>query len=307
MYIIINMFLFLHTLGDSQQTPKAKPLKLESHDSGYESQASYVSKGSPVASEIQLFPYLDTSKFSKMEVENLQAKLMADADVMTEYFADFVSETLKSFKKRRVSLHIICMHVCILRPTLIPPKRKARKRILKCKSHDKCFCYLACYWSWFNSTILDYLIKREGSEEDKERLTAFHEARMDFLKRNIFEIPPNMYGGKREKNTNELVLKLDDRYSVAETDGRTVLEVKTLLCSTLSIRAELLSVQDGCLQLTFQIPEIMPRPLSNRKKQLLEKRGVVSIVVRSRSGEETNIYPGIPVSYICLCFMILPN
>ena len=228
---------------------------------------------------------------SNREIQNLKAKLLAEANEMVKKFDDFVTEILRSFENR-VSLSLIQMHVKNLRATLIPLKQKANMsevRIPKWKSHEECFNFLADYWSWFNTTILEQLISHDGTKEDEERLTTFRDARKDFLMRKIFKIPPNMFGDKREKNSNELVLKLDDRYSVAKTNGTNVLEVKTLLYNTLLIHAELLSVQDGCLKLTFQIPEVEIQPMSSSKKQLLRERGFVSIVVRSQSGER-NVY-----------------
>ena len=119
-----------------------------------------------------------------------ESKLQCETDEIINLFNDVTTATLKSFCKRDVSVHIISMQVKNLQ------LKSSRQRSIRRKTIEEWFDYLANYWSWFNTRVLEQLIKHCGTEEDKEQMALYLEARRVFLTRSIFSIPQNAYGEK---------------------------------------------------------------------------------------------------------------
>ena len=209
---------------------------------------TYSFRGCPEES----FPYLVTSGMSAEERQWLESRLQSETNGIVRFFDDVVTATLESFRQHEVPLHTVSMHVTNLRPTIKPASQRSISRI-KWKTIEECFARLANYWSWFNTYILEQLIKHCGTEEDNRRMALYLEARRVFLTRSIFSIPPNAYGAKRHENSRKLVLKLANNTNEAEAN---ILEqIQILVYETLQTHVELLKVKAGCLELTFQIPD----------------------------------------------------
>ena len=229
----------------------------------------------------ETFPYLVTSGMSAEERQWLESQLQSETNEIIRFFDDVATATLESFRQREVSLHTISMHVTNLRPLIKPASQRSISRI-KWKTIEECFARLANYWSWFNTHILEQLIKHCGAEEDKKQMALYLEARRVFLTRSIFRIPPNVYGEKRDKNTKMLVLKLGNTvYDGNETKAIVLHEIRKLVCATLpnQTHVELIKVKDGCLELTFQIPDQEVPHLSENQKCELSQKGVLSLTI----------------------------
>ena len=225
------------------------------------------------------FPYLVTHDMSAEERQWFESQLQCETDEIINLFNDVTTATLKSFCKRDVSVHIISMQVKNLR------LKSSRQRSIRRKTIEEWFDYLAGYWSWFNTRILEQLIKHCGTEEDKKQMALYLEARRVFLTRSIFCIPPNVYGEKRDKNTKMLVLKLGNTvYDGNETKAIVLDEIRTLVCATLpnQTHVELIKVKDGCLELTFQIPDQGVPHLSENQEHKLALKGVLSLTIEDK-------------------------
>ena len=202
-----------------------------------------------------------------------ESQLQCQTDEIIVFFNDVTTETLKSFCKRSVSVPIISMQVKNLQ------LKFSRQRL---KTIEEWFDYLANYWSWFNTRILEQLIKHCGTEEDNERMADYLEARRNFLMRSIFSIPQNAYGEQRDENSKKLVLKLGNNvYNGNKTKAIVLEQIRTLVCATLpsQTHVELLKVKDGCLELTFQIPDQeVPHPSKKQECRLIQE-GVLSLII----------------------------
>ena len=161
---------------------------------------TYCTRGCPEGR----FPYLVTSDMSAEDRKWLESRLQSQAAEIICFFDDVATETLESFRKNRISLDNIRMQVKHLRFFMKP----ASKHSFDWKTIDDCFLCLANYWSWFNTHILEQLIKHRGTKEDKERMADYLEGRRAFLERSIFRIPQDVFGDKRDENSKKLVLKL---------------------------------------------------------------------------------------------------
>ena len=204
-----------------------------------------------------------------------KCKLQHETDEIIIFFNDVTIVTLESFCKHDVSVHRISMQV---KNFQLKPSRRL-------KTIEEWFDYLADYWSWFNTLILEQLIKHCGTEEDKERMANYLEGRREFLMRSIFSIPQNAYGEQRDENSKKLVLKLGDNvYDGNEKNAIVLDQIRTLVCATLpnQTHVELLKVKDGCLELTFQILDQEVPSLSEKQKCKLAQEGVLSLKIEKK-------------------------
>ena len=212
-----------------------------------------------------------------MDRQQFESQLQSETNEIACFFDDVTTATLKSFQKRQVSLHLISMHVKNLR---LKPTSKRSSCRLTWKTIEECFAHLASYWSWFNTRILQQLVKHHGTKEDEDQMALYLEARRVFLTRNVFNIPQDAYGDKREVNSKQLVLKLASTgYSVNETEATVLRQLQMLVYETLQKHVELLKVRKGCLELTFQIPEQDVPHLSQEQKIALSQQGVLSLTI----------------------------
>ena len=234
----------------------------------------YCTRGCPEGS----FPYLVTSDMSAKDRKWFESRLQSQAAEIICFFDDVTTKTLESFRDNQVRLDNIKMNVMHLRPLMKP----ANKRF-EWKTIDDCFACLANYWSWFNTRILEQLIKHYGTTEDIERMADYLEGRRAFLKRSIFSIPQEAYGDQRDENSRKLVLKLTNTagYNGNKSEAIVLDEILTLVCETLPkiTHIELLNVKNGCLELTFQIPDQEVPSLSQKQKRSLVQKGVLSITI----------------------------
>ena len=204
-----------------------------------------------------------------------KSQLQRETDEIIIFFNDVTIATLESFCKHDVSMHRISIQV---KNFQLKPSRRL-------KTIEEWFDYLADYWSWFNTLILEQLIKHCGTEEDNERMADYLEGRRKFLMRSIFSIPQNAYGEQRDENSKKLVLKLGDNvYDGNKTEAIVLDQIRTLVCATLPnlTHVELLKVKDGCLELTFQIPDQEVPSLSEKQKCELAQKGVLSLKIEKK-------------------------
>ena len=227
---------------------------------------------------------------SVKERQQFESRLQSETNEITRFFDDVTIATLKSFQRSQVSLHLISMHVKNLRPSMKPMNKRSSCR-LTWKSMEECFSHLASYWSWFNTHILEQLVKHHGTEEDIERMALYLEARRVFLERNIFNIPQDAYGDKREENSKQLVLKLANTgYNVSEMEATVLEQLQTLVHEMLQKHVELLNVRKGCLEMTFQIPDQDVPHLSQDQKSTLSQKGVLSLTIEGEVYFQVHIH-----------------
>ena len=227
---------------------------------------------------------------SVQDREQFETQLRSETIEINRSFDDIATATLISFQRMQVSLEDICMNVKNLQPSIELMSERSFS-LLKWKTMGECFSHLASYWSWFNTHILEQLVKHHGTEEDIERMALYLEARRVFLERNIFNIPQDAYGDKREENSKRLVLKLaGPGYNSNETEATVLKQLHTLVYKTLQKHVELLKVRKGCLEMTFQIPDQDVPHLSQEQKSALSQKGVLSLTIEGEVYFQVNIH-----------------
>ena len=103
----------------------------------------------------------------------------------------------------------------------------------------------------------------------------------EYSKRRIYECP-SVYGSMSKADHAELVLKLDSVY-----EDFTVKELKNfeyrlsrIFCVSPQSVLRLCQVEEGCVQLTFQVPSFVQQevfPLSTEQEKALVAEGVIKL------------------------------
>ena len=132
--------------------------------------------------------------------------------------------------------------------------------------------------SFFDFRSLEYMIENVGLDSDKKRLEKYKEEFDRYVKRRIFECPPE---GRPAMSPNsiELFVKL-------ESDFETLVELKQFQCQlsfVLEVSVHVLrlsSVKDGCVEMIFFIPTFVREttfPLLVEQEDMLIELGVIKL------------------------------
>ena len=143
----------------------------------------------------------------------------------------------------------------------------------------KVFSILKNYFSFFNYHIIKHIIEELGTEEDKARLQTYKQDFDQYAKRRIFECLPE-FGPVSDEDHADIFVKVDahyENYTVAEIEVFCHKLNEILRVSSQGI-LRLCRVEEGCFQLTFQVPSFVQKkifPLSRDQERALEAKGVI--------------------------------
>ena len=254
---------------------------------------SFIEKGCPTPiPSTSSFPYLNLSGLTHEQQEGLKGKLWSESQEIMMQFQKLISATVKSLNRQNVSRDELLIHVMALgafKPVFkepqIPAFHYCFKELKAAETTSKVFLVLSDYFSFFNYHIIEHIIKELGTEEDKARLQRYKEHFDRYAKRRIFKCMPE-FGPVSDADHADIFVKLDSQY-----DDYTVAEIKGFchkLCEILCVSAQgilrLCRVDEGCIQLMFQVPLFLQQkifPLSREQEKALGAMGVI----RLRCGE----------------------
>ena len=224
---------------------------------------------------------------SKEEKEELHQRLYAESvDIMFE-FQELFSSITKSLDERHISplalyTHLVCLGS--LKPTYDDPKQPVLRhyfpQLRTAERIEEAMGIIGDYCSFFNFRIVELIINKVGTTEDKATLTKYKKDFSDYARRHVYECPSE-FGPVTDGNA-ELFMTLDETY-----DNYTVSSLKLFvrkLAEILKLSSDaalkLCKIQLGSLKLTFQIPDFVKEdifPLSVDQKRALAGLGVVHL------------------------------
>ena len=250
--------------------------------------ANVLERGCPQAIvTISGLPFLDTSGLDEREKDYLVGKLLEDSRGMLFSFQKLVSKTCTSMKKRGVTPKELVDHLIALGP-LDPVLReseggalhKGLSEMRKANTVGDVFFQIRDYMSFFNYEILEHIVKELGTDDDRAEVDQYKGKLRDYCKRRAVECPLS-YGMPSKSGHVRIVVKLDEdleKYTVAELKlfQRNLSRILNLKEYALC----LISVDKGCLELTFQMPSFLKQkvfPLSYKQEEALKWEGVVKV------------------------------
>ena len=259
--------------------------------------ASLVSKGCPKPRR-EPFMYLDTSSLNQKQKDILLLQLNKDADAIFGQWDQFVYQ-FSSWIKGNVSLEDY-KEIILTLPGMTSARKDVqmfydRKReIVAATSYLECFMVLSDYWSWFNCSILETIIRNAmgRTQKDSSKLVSSLQLYMDqlhkYCKRNIYECPaPSCMSSTKDTRTF-LVLKVtEDQLSNVNMVSAEKIKLFTAeLMKSFEIQDYVLNlhaVGSGCVELVYSIPLCIYNelfPLNEDQCKSLPMLGVMKVITK---------------------------
>ena len=235
------------------------------------------------------FPYLDLSRLTPKQQQQLKGRLRKEFTDITMQFQYLVSTTLTSLEKRCVKVHKILSHLMkfemydpVLKDSKAPVLHQQFINLEKADSIDDIFWILKDYMSFFNYHLIEHIIIVLGTEEDKAELKKYKMNFQKYAERRVYECPPQ-FGPVSNADHADIFVKVDSRY-----EDFTVIEIEVFsqkLSELLNVSTKgvlcLCTVEKGCFQLTFQVSPLVKEeifPLSSEQERALAAEGVIRLI-----------------------------
>ena len=235
------------------------------------------------------FPLLVAKKLSEDDRDMLDSHLYDQFCELSMKYASLTSSIRDSLKQQKVTTAQLTEKLMDL-VGFVPLRRGTERRLLEDRSQelkeattiDDVFYILREYHSFFHHEIIKYIVEKLGTEEDKVELEKYIEDFTEYCKRSVFECPfPS--GSKKSPHFVDLVMKVDSESMTRPYTLKAVRlfrkQVLTLLQIT-KYTLKLRNVEEGCLQLTFQIPRFLKMvvfPLNDEQRKSLKDLGIIKL------------------------------
>ena len=250
---------------------------------------SFIERGCPTPiPSASSFPYLDLSGLTNEQQQELRGRLRSESREIMIKFQELVSATIESLIRQSVSQDKLVSHIMtlgafdsVLKEPQVPVLCHRLKELKAANTMYEIFLVLNDYFSFFNYQLIEHIIKALGTEEDRAELQRYKESFNQYAKRRIFECLPE-FGPVSDEDHADIFVKLDsqyDNYTVAEIE-----EFRHKLSDVLQVSSQgilrLCRVDDGCIQLMFQVPSFVQHeifPLSGDQEKALSAMAVIRL------------------------------
>ena len=245
--------------------------------------------GSPnLTSTTSSFPYLKVSGLTLEQQEGLSIRLCVESEDIVHKFWYLHSRVLKSLCEQNVSVDKLVAHLLSLR-AFDPVYKDSQKPVLQtfflelqnAGSIEKVLFVIRDYFSFFNYRVIEHIVDGLGTDQDRVELQNYEKEFDEYSKRRVYECPP-VYGSKIDADHADLVVKVDSVYedfTVKELQKFQYRLSRILHISQQSV-LRLCRVEEGCLQLIFQVPSFVKQeivPLSHEQGRALAAEGVIRL------------------------------
>lgn len=208
-----------------------------------------------------------------------------------EEFASLVTIAVKDMESQQISPEDIALYL-INRRGLEPVYANSPRALLENRLEEVrqkttlkavFIDILSGYYSWFNHDLIKSLIKtfcKEGQNVTR-CLAEFEDNFFEYSKERVSEYIE--YGPTRETDIKILVLKVDKKWEVVRVEQ--LIHIQNTVACILKIEKcnlYLRTVQNGCLQMIFLIPEqvaaaVFPLKFPTEQKAALLETGVLQL------------------------------
>ena len=233
------------------------------------------------------FPCLDFKKMNKEEKQQLHQRLYAESVEMMDKFQDLFSATTLSLKQRKTTVTELLCNLVGLGP--LPPAYKGLDlpefsqqlpKLMQSKKIDEAMLVIGTYCSFFNFRMIEKIIDKLGTVQDKKNLEKYREEFDKYAERHVFECPAEV--GTVSEGLANMFVTLDKTFDSCTVSGLELFVEnlrKTLKISTGAV-FKLTHITPGSLKLTFQLPYSLLQdifPLSSKQEAALNGMGVVNL------------------------------
>ena len=226
------------------------------------------------------FPYLvRTKNLTTNEREIVESQLLKQTrEVITE-FSEFIRDIRDSFQR----IDPVKLAAAVID---IAPRESLTRSLLGSLDVENVNSVVVMisnlqqqnYISFFNYHILQDLVKKYGTKEDKTKLSAYDKKFKDFCKRSVFEIPEGVLGPP-PNNGQKLAFKVTKLLTLDEAQS-----AKRKIAEILDIEENIgglifLGANKGCVELNFSAPKALLDRLQKQQnaKTLTELPGFAAL------------------------------
>ena len=235
------------------------------------------------------FPYLDLNGLTSEEQQTLRGRLQYESEKIMRLFQELVSSTMQSIEKQQIPLSDLVSHIMTLgalgpvykQQPQVPAFHHYLEELRNADTVSKVFFALADHLSFFNYHVIEHIITRLGTKEDKDNLKHYKDKFDQYARRRIFECMPQC-GPASETKHADVFVKVDSQY-----ENFTVNAVEKFRCQLSELLhvspqgvLRLCHIEKGCFQLTFQMPLFVQQtvfPLSKEQERTLTTNGVIRL------------------------------
>ena len=234
------------------------------------------------------FPVLNQTKMSEEEKERLMQRLYAESVDIIYKFQELFSATSASLIERKVSIkelssHLVCLDA--LAPTYkdskLPVLRHKLPEIQETDAFHDAMQIISAYCSFFNYRLLEHIIDKLGTKQDKQNLAKYQQEFAEYAKRKIFECPSEV-GNISDEGCTNMFVTLDESYNNCTLSSLHLFIDNLKKCLKLSpdVVIKLCRIEVGSIKLMFQIPcLVQPElfPLDKEQEEAIAQLGVLRL------------------------------
>ena len=183
----------------------------------------------------------------------------------------------------RLVAHLLSLHAFdpVYKGSQKPALQSFIKELRSAGSIEDVLFIIRDYLSFFNYHVIEHIVDGLGTDQDRAELQNYKREFDEYSKRRVYECPPE-YGPKSDAEHVDLVVKVDSVF-----EEFTVKELKKfqyrlgrIFCVSPQSVLHLCRVEEGCLQLIFQVPSFVQQeifPLSTEQESALAAEGVIRL------------------------------
>ena len=234
------------------------------------------------------FPYLKVSGLTPKQQEQLRIRLCVESEDIVHKFWRLHSRVYESLREQNVPVgrlvaHLLSLHAFdpVYNDSQKPALQSFIKELRSAESIEDVLFIIRDYFSFFNYRVIEHIVEGLGTDRDRVELQNYERDFDEYSKRRVYECPPE-YGSKSDTEHVDLVVKVDSVF-----EEFTVKELKKfqyrlgrIFCVSPQSDLRLCQVEEGCLQLIFQVPSFVQQeifPLSSEQERALAAEGVIKL------------------------------
>ena len=255
---------------------------------GEETQNPLQTGSSTPTSTTSSFPYLKLSGLSPEQQEGLRIRLCVESEDIMHKFWRLHSRVYESLRKQNIPVgrlvaHLLSLHAFdpVYKDLQKPALQSFIKELRSAGSIEDVLFIIRDYVSFFNYHVIEHIVEGLGTNQDRAELQNYKREFDEYSKRRVYECPPE-YGPKSDAQHVDLVVKVDSVF-----EEFTVKELKKfqyrlgrIFCVSPQSVLRLCQVEEGCLQLIFQVPSFVQQvifPLSSEQEIAVAAEGVIRL------------------------------
>ena len=260
-------------------------LSLEHRGNSSQDQATQTADSSAVRSLYQIVE-------AKMDIESgtTEGELDRETKRIRRKFAGLINKVIASIKLAKVkvkSLATFFQQIDGVNAVLVSAQRSrlffTPEVICEFETgdFDNVFRILKDYYSWFNFDLIEDIIEEFGSNDValKRELCDYKDRMKQYCDKRLLKDSdsPNAFGEHRD-NAKPCIFKIDEEWETMRFSE--LKTIKTIICDVLGLKGVALflrTVSNGCVELTFDIPEHVANvvfPLSKDQVGALKAHGI---------------------------------